>query len=75
MKKNKKTLFVKTKMGLENVHEDSTEAIRVLESAWNNLPGDISMEEREIFYELSAQIIKLHHKMNKLYQEEFSDKN
>jgi hypothetical protein len=45
---------------------DTPPQLRVLESAWENLPQDLSIEEREVFYELSSQVIKLNSRLKKI---------
>ncbi len=50
--------------------ERSGNAVRLIRNAWDNLPEDIDMTEREMFIEISSRFIKL----NEALREEQKDK-
>lgn len=60
----------KQKIHIEQLLVDAPPTLKVLESAWNNLPSDLSIEEREVFYELSSKLVKLNQKMKKTLSSE-----
>lgn len=55
---------------IEQFIVDAPPSLKVLESAWNNLPSDLSLEEREVFYELSSKLVKLNQKMKRTLSSE-----
>lgn len=41
----------------------SDEIVQHIRSAWDNLPEDIDMTEREMFVEVASKVIRLHHNL------------
>ena len=69
------SIAAKRKMGLAHIYEDSPQSLKVLETIWNNIPADLSIEDREVFYELSSQLVKLNQVIKKNYNEIDPKKN
>lgn len=60
----------KQKIHIEQLFVDAPPTLKVLESAWDNLPSDLSLEEREVFFELTSKLVKLNQKMEKTLSSE-----
>ncbi len=60
----------KTNVVFSSDLERSGGAVRLIRNAWDNLPEDIDMTEREMFIEISSRFIKL----NEALREEQKDK-
>lgn len=60
----------KQKIHIEQMFVDAPPTLKVLESAWDNLPSDLSFEEREVFFELTSKLVKLNQKMEKILPSE-----
>lgn len=46
--------------------------VKYMRDAWDNLPDDVNLEEREIFIELSSQVLTM---QNLLYEKEKNTDN
>lgn len=60
MKKNTQSkIYTTTTISSEEL-ERSDDVVQHIRSAWENLPEDIDMSEREMFIEIASKVIKLH---------------
>lgn len=57
---NKKPKIYTTTTISSDELERSDEVVQQIRSAWENLPDDIDMTEREMFVEIASKVIKLH---------------
>lgn len=60
----------KNKIYNQQLFTDVAPQLKMLESAWDTLPEDLSLEEREVFFELTSKLIKLNHKFQKVFSAE-----
>lgn len=60
MKKNTQSKIYTTSTISTEELERSDEVVQQIRSAWENLPEDIDMSEREMFIEIASKVIKLH---------------
>lgn len=44
--------------------DETTHTLKSLEFAWANLPDDITDEERNMFFELIEDVVKLHNRLD-----------
>ncbi len=60
MKKNlSDRIYTTTTISSEEL-ERSDDVVQHIRSAWENLPEDIDISEREMFIEIASKVIKLH---------------
>lgn len=60
MKKNSPNkIYTTTTISSEEL-ERSDDVVQHIRNAWENLPEDIDMSEREMFIEIASKVIKLH---------------
>jgi len=60
MKKNSTNkIYTTTTISSEEL-ERSDDVVQHIRNAWENLPEDIDMSEREMFIEIASKVIKLH---------------
>lgn len=55
--------------------KEESNVFETLNSAWNDLPTDITAEERLLFIEIVARFVKLYDKMEEVYEEDGVLKN
>lgn len=59
MTRNKKNVLSEESTRFLQSVANSTDALEIIESAWNDLPRDMSVAEREIFFEVVERIIRM----------------
>jgi hypothetical protein len=55
--------------------DETVQTLKSLEFAWANLPEDISDEERNMFFELIEDVVKLHNRLDLSLASSDSEKN
>lgn len=62
MKKgNRKIAITKQYINIDDINTDQT--LETLKKAWNNLPNDMSSSEREVFFEIAQNLVRLHQQL------------
>lgn len=62
MKKNKNIKRIRILKKFYKENDFSKKDIELLKDAWDNLPQDISTDERVIFIEIAEKVVKNHRK-------------
>jgi hypothetical protein len=55
--------------------DEKVQTLKSLEFAWTNLPEDITDEERNMFFELIEDVVKLHNRLDLNVSGSDSEKN
>lgn len=75
MKKKHKKDFFRFKGLPRKIPVYFSSSLETLESAWNNLPHDMTAEERLIFIEIAEKVVKVYHKIKDSNQNQENEKN
>ena len=70
MKRQQKRIVFRQKYSDISQVEENDHAIASLKNAWENLPYDMSQDEREVFFEIAEELVKFNQKIRKQYKKD-----